>query len=356
MNFNSLPFPWIDSPNIEQLLQESHLSSDEQESVRFFAEYGYLIVDPEIENFNDLAAQVIEELAPVYTDKNRPNGGSDKARLQDAWYFNECSAVQAIAIAPKIIRILSLLYQRSPIPFQTLNFPVGTQQKTHSDTIHFHSIPRGFMCGVWVALEDIDEFNGPLHYYPKSHKLPILGFDDLGIKTYQEYEYYIEEIIQQLNLKKISLHIKKGMALIWSANLLHGGNPIIDKTRTRHTQVTHYYFSDCLYYSPMVTNPITEGIKQREVINIATGEIVPPYYYGQYHYELDSTNYYLQFPFKDRNSRLVQKKHDSPQSLLMPHDFDALVYYQLNPDVALAKMDAKQHYIQFGIKEGRRYK
>ena len=33
-------------------------------------------------------------------------------------------------------------------------------------------MPEGFMCGVWVALEDMDMDNGPLVYYPGSHQLP----------------------------------------------------------------------------------------------------------------------------------------------------------------------------------------
>ena len=37
------------------------------------------------------------------------------------------------------------LYQREPRPFQTLNFPVGTMQKPHADSVHFNSGPAGFM-------------------------------------------------------------------------------------------------------------------------------------------------------------------------------------------------------------------
>jgi hypothetical protein len=33
--------------------------------------------------------------------------------------------------------------------------------------------------------------------------------------------------------------------------LLHGGAPQKDLSRTRHSQVTHYYFADCKYYTPM---------------------------------------------------------------------------------------------------------
>ena len=67
-------------------------------------------------------------------------------------------------------------YGREPLPFQTLNFRVGTQQEPHSDAFHFNSDPPGFMCGVWVALEDIDEASGPLVYFPGSQS-PAGGHD-----------------------------------------------------------------------------------------------------------------------------------------------------------------------------------
>lgn len=47
-----------------------------------------------------------------------------------------------------------------------LNFPRGSQQETRSDTYFFNSIPSGFMCGVWVALENIHPDSGPLLYSP----------------------------------------------------------------------------------------------------------------------------------------------------------------------------------------------
>ena len=52
-------------------------------------------------------------------------------------------------------------------------------------------------------------------------------------------------------MEKAQAILKKGQALIWSANLLHGGGEHRDKTRTRHSQVTHYYFEGCQYYMPL---------------------------------------------------------------------------------------------------------
>ena len=50
--------------------------------------------------------------------------------------------------------------------------------------------------------------------------------------------------------------MKKGTALIWSANLLHGGGIIVDKDRTRFSQVTHYNFKGCdYYYHPFFSVP-----------------------------------------------------------------------------------------------------
>ncbi len=56
------------------------------------------------------------------------------------------------------------------------------------------------MCGVWVALEDIDMDCGPLVYYPGSHKLPEVTLTDIGVtadaSNYPKYEDYIENLIE----------------------------------------------------------------------------------------------------------------------------------------------------------------
>ncbi|BAY77158.1 phytanoyl-CoA dioxygenase [Nostoc linckia NIES-25] len=273
-----LTIPWIHSPFFEQLLEVSNLDDCTKSLVKHYADYGYLIIDTKIENFEHICQAIIKDLASEY---------KGHVRIQDAWVFSKY--VKSIAIDPKILSLVKTLYQREPIPFQTLNFRVGSQQATHSDTIHFHSVPHEFMCGVWVALEDVDEKNGPLHYYPESHKLPIFDLHHLGLSgsNQERYEYYviyekfIQSTIENLNLKKIDITLRKGQAIIWSANLLHGGSPILDINRTRHSQVTHYFFNDCMYYIPMLSDLFLKKIFKREIINIATGEIVPHIYNGQ---------------------------------------------------------------------------
>ena len=193
-----------------------------------------------------------EKLQPLYPEDYQ-NNPTLPARIQDGW--KTVDEVRQLARNANIAGALQQLLGRQSLPFQTLNFPIGTRQFTHSDTIHFNSIPSNFMAGVWVALEDIDEDNGPLLYYPGSHKLHEFSMNDFDLKqgyhNYHKYEERIQQLVEKEKLEGEYGVIKKGDALIWHANLLHGGAEQKDLARSRHSQVTHYYFADCKYYTPM---------------------------------------------------------------------------------------------------------
>ena len=38
---------------------------------------------------------------------------------------------------------------------------------------------------------------------------------------------------------------------LWASNLIHAGGARKDLYRTRHSQVTHVFFEDCKYWTPM---------------------------------------------------------------------------------------------------------
>lgn len=269
--------PMADRPDLSKHSRSLNLSNLERDLVLHFSEKGYVIIDLEIERFDEIASQIIGEIAPLYRAGHR---------VQDAWRMSD--RVRSIACNRQIVDTLGLLYGRTAFPFQTLNFDIGTQQKTHSDTIHFHSFPERFMAGVWVALEDTDENNGPLNYYPGSHKLPIATLSDVGVRgsswsgSYEKYtshyEPYIAEVVERHGLKREEAYLRRGQALIWSANLLHGGSPIRQEGRTRHSQVTHYYFENCIYYTPLWSDLAIGKIYYRYPFNVATNEPVPSSY------------------------------------------------------------------------------
>lgn len=175
-------------------------------------------------------------------------------RIQDAWHVSQ--NVRAIALAPNVLEVLQELYQRPPMPFQTLYFEIGSEQAPHSDVIHFGSLPGGYMCAAWLALEDVDPGSGPLIYYPGSHRLPEFTMQDVGAAplrhNYRLYERFISELIDDHHLEPRTAVLRKGQVGVWAANLLHGGSPIGDARTTRRSQVTHYYFEGCRYFIPIV--------------------------------------------------------------------------------------------------------
>jgi len=66
---------------------------------------------------------------------------------------------------------------------------------------------------------------------------------------------------------------KAGQAIIWSANLLHGGDHQRDLVPTRWSQVTHYVFEGCVYRTPLLSDPYTGGIFFRKPVDIVTGQM-----------------------------------------------------------------------------------
>ena len=222
---------------------------------RSYARNGFLRFNPRIPM--RIIDEVKAEVAPRHNKLPAGLAGYElTGRIQDAYHFSP--AVRKLMTWPFVLRVLQEIYGRQPLPFQSLNFPVGTEQPIHSDTIHFNSKPAGMMCGVWIALEDIDENNGPLIYYPGSHKLPEYTLKDVPAEAkpdnydnYPLYEKFLAEKIREFKLQPKLGTMRKGQAMIWSANLWHGGTPRKDRSRSRHSQVTHYFFEGCQYYTPM---------------------------------------------------------------------------------------------------------
>lgn len=165
---------------------------------------------------------------------------------------------------PQLMRVLGMLLGRPVVPFQSINFIAGSEQRAHSDSIHMTTAPAGFLIATWVALEDCDAYNGPLFYYPRSHRLPFVSCEDydaghtkhwLGAESYPRYEDKIEAIVTEHRLTKQYFHARKGDLLIWHANLLHGGSAIREASRTRKSMVCHYYAKDVICYHEITQRP-----------------------------------------------------------------------------------------------------
>ena len=282
MPANPLPgVPLVDSPFFERLFPLTDPDALTRRIAHDLRENGFAILDFPDSDIDRLCEEIKVRHAPSKDKLDAWRAGRADLRNQDAW---RCDPnVKRIAVNFEILKLLEKLYGRSAFAFQTLNFAVGTQQPAHSDSVHFSSTPEGFMCGVWLALEDIDADNGPLIYYPGSHRWPHYGNEHLGVNAWHqpkrgahsgEYRKLWDELIALHGAKPERFIAKKGQAIVWHARLLHGGDKQNDPMRSRFSQVTHYYFRDCAYYTPQDSDPFYGNIFFRQLTDIATGEPV----------------------------------------------------------------------------------
>lgn len=271
--------PWTESLFFEEELAErQHLTAEQKEQARHYHEKGYL----RLPGF--FSTEVIAKAKAALIKNHQADPGTNRAL--DLW--KKVPELRQLATHPQVLALLRLLYEREPIPFQTLHFQKGSEQKPHSDSLQFNSMPARFMCGAWIALEKMDEENGTLVYFPGSHRLNIYNLHHLdpafevGTATYQEkYAPFIDRLMQEHQIEPQAFEAEPGDLILWSANLVHGGLPHRDKTRSRWSQVTHYFFENCLYYNPRASNPISGEWSMDKITDIRTGKRVAGNYNGQ---------------------------------------------------------------------------
>lgn len=344
-------------PKFENPFESLNLLDDIEKNVakKLFLD-GFCVIDFPCDNFSNIAATLKQKLAKKFKDESDSNEIKPGQRLQDGIDIRE---VLEIAGNKRVIEILSNVYGRKAFPFQTLNFPSGTEQSSHSDHVHFDSIPHRFMAGVWVALEDTNENNGPLFYYPGSHKWPTLYNTEVAFHQnsksaphYERFPMAWERYAKHYGIEKQYFYAKKGQCLIWHSNLVHGGSPHINKSITRWSQVTHYYFDNCAYYTPVLSNPEHGIFHWREIINLITKEkkhniINGHKINGQKEERKNSNNLWK----KIINVISKEKKYNDLDDEFV---FDPDLYLKLNPDVKTANVNPYEHYLKYGIKEKRR--
>jgi ectoine hydroxylase-related dioxygenase (phytanoyl-CoA dioxygenase family) len=269
---NALDVPWVESPFFYSILENKKLSEEQKQQCVDFHERGYLIVDLDIPE-NEIQ-QVVSDMYKALEDEKTVFHADHFTYTETKRIFEHWKTSQAIAkltVNPELLKVLEMLYSREALPFSTINFVRGSNQPIHSDTIHFHTVPSLWMSGVWIALEDVSAENGSLTVVPGSHKWPVYDYYNLNLPhpdliengeavNYRQYEEFIESLIQVNRAERKIVKLKKGQALIWAANMLHGGcnvEGITDLTKTRLTQANHYFYRGCSeYYHPMFSNKL----------------------------------------------------------------------------------------------------
>jgi len=253
---------WLDTGDSRELAprREGFLrfSPAIREAIQSWSENGYLIAE---RCFTGLEVDKIRQEIDGLVARRKIRPTPDNKLL----FANRLSAtIREITQDPRLTDLLGFLLDREVVPFQTINFLHGSNQRAHSDSIHMTTYPLGYLIAVWIALEDIHPDAGPLFYYPGSHRLPYLlneDFNDgstglrLGRKDYVDYEDRIEMLIREKQLEKAVFLPRKGDVLIWHANLIHGGMPVTNPALTRKSMVIHYFANDVIKYHEITERP-----------------------------------------------------------------------------------------------------
>ena len=193
----------------------------------------------------DIFVESPDERRVYFSDA--PKAARRKPYKLNDLYLSQADIRQLI-VGEDLAPILQALLQGTPMVCNTLNFEFGSQQDYHFDTFYMPSPTPNKMVASWIALEDTTMDNGPLSYYPGSHKIPPYHFSSGSTIIVNEempkFRDYVYGEIKQRGLKPATLLANKGDVLIWHSQLFHGGSKIVNQNMTRKSLVTHYFTNE----------------------------------------------------------------------------------------------------------------
>jgi ectoine hydroxylase-related dioxygenase (phytanoyl-CoA dioxygenase family) len=209
-----------------------------------------------------------ERVAAVNEEIDRLTGsGSIREHSRSARFMNahrKSPAAAGLVEDPRLLELLELILGRRARLFQTISFLRGSQQSAHSDAFHMMTEPPGFLVGVWIALERIDESSGPVFYLPGSHRMPYVMTEDLDLgstsplMTADKGRAYVHRMREQESAApraKQAFTADPGDVLFWHHNLLHGGSAIEREGATRRSLVAHFFGEHVLCYHEVTERP-----------------------------------------------------------------------------------------------------
>lgn len=262
---------WTDSGNAMDLLRGKHtlglVSDDQAALLEAWIRDGYVILKGALSS--EVLERAARDLERAYSDEPTgtifdcvdalpristylPHHREVPAKALDThWLF---STTRDAIFAPALVDFIQSVFERRPMATQTLGFWRGSQQDCHQDSAYVSYTLNMHFCASWIAFEDVTPGAGELFYYPGSHKLPDYTYPD-GLKNIidsgrlypdapistaiSDHTAHLPGRAEAVGLKRQTFLAKAGDALIWSADLAHGGMPISTEV-TRKSLVTHY--------------------------------------------------------------------------------------------------------------------
>lgn len=243
---------WFDADVDDDIPMSLEPAADARTAQRHLLRWGFCVLHERlpadlVDDFKQQLSTAIDRGALAYKA-----GSSD--RIHGA--HQKLPAARAVWLYPPVLQFLEDYFKDTPCACQTLTYVNGSEQNAHQDSIHLTPYPNGFMCGVWVALEDVQENSGELFVYPGSHRSGSVRATPLGLSKvvnddYSQYVVFdraINEIIETGGYQRLVYRPKAGQILVWHENTIHGGSPRLDYSRTRLSVVSHYFAKGAVGY------------------------------------------------------------------------------------------------------------
>ncbi|NRB17842.1 MAG: phytanoyl-CoA dioxygenase family protein [Rhodobacteraceae bacterium] len=215
-----------------------------------FKNDGYLAIEPlysesEMLALNGEIRRFIQDVVPrmpaerVYYEEK-----SDRSSLKQLQkMFEYDSYFKDLMLNGAVRRIAEIVLGEKVVPvnMQYFNKPAGIGKPTppHQDGYYFHLKPCRAVTG-WLALEDVDEENGCIHYVCGSHK--VEGFRDHGQTGVLGFSQGMTDFgTQEDKRQSISLPGSAGTFLMHDAKTIHWAGANKSKTRSRRALGFIYY-------------------------------------------------------------------------------------------------------------------
>ena len=223
---------------------------DQDTLLRDFEQDGYVAIRPllggdDLATLNREIARYIADVVPTmpaaqvyFEDK------SDKSTLKQIQKMFEYDGYfEDLMMNGPVRQIAETVLQDDVVPvnMQYFNKPPGIGQATppHQDGYYFHLAPCEAVTG-WLALEDVDEETGCIHYLRGSHKAE--AFRDHGQTGVLGFSQGMTDFgTEDDQARTVSFPGKGGTFLMHHAKTVHWAGPNKSKTRTRRALGFIYY-------------------------------------------------------------------------------------------------------------------
>lgn len=164
-------------------------------------------------------------------------------RINDLYL--EYEEIQRVALSLRLCDVLEPLLEGTPLLCSSRNSERGTQHHDQVDSLHMPSRRVDGMVACWIALDPVTTNNGPVRYYPGSHRIPRWQVPGerphARTEEMDDWQRYMQSEIRARGILPRVFTARPGDLLIWHSRLLHGSSPVQDPIRTRRSLVTRYF-------------------------------------------------------------------------------------------------------------------